>query len=137
MTNGGNQHRAYRAAYDAERMSNAAVDVAASQLMKSHKVSIRVKELQERTARRTEVTVETINTMLRETFEAARNDNNHPACVSAAMGMAKLHGLITDKTKTTHDVTDNLAELMRDIGKSEPVFPFAAQTEDDRPADLH
>lgn len=134
----GNQRQAYRAAYNAENMSDAVVDVKACELMKNGKVKVRIAEMQERTAKRTEVTVETINKMLVETFQAARNDGNHPACVSAAMGMAKLHGLITDKSKTTHDVTDNLADLMREINAtSTTVFPFATDETDDRPADLH
>jgi len=106
LTNGGNQRAAYRTAYNAENMSDAVVDVKACELMKTGKVSVRVREIQERAAKRTEVTIETITGMLGRAYKQAVENGQAGAAVAASMGMAKLHGLIIEKKE---DVTKRRA----------------------------
>jgi phage terminase small subunit len=48
---------------------------------------------------RCDVTVESVTKMLNDTFTAASVEKQHAAAVSAAMGIAKLHGLIIDKSQ--------------------------------------
>ncbi|MEY2960489.1 MAG: hypothetical protein RLZ60_319 [Pseudomonadota bacterium] len=103
----GHQRAAYRAAYDAENMTDAVVDVKASELMRNGKVSVRLAEMQERTAKRTEITVETITAMLGQTYKKAAESRNHAACVAAAMGLAKVHGLIIDHKHVKQQIEDN------------------------------
>lgn len=101
----GNQRQAYRAAYSAGKMSDAAVDVEACELLKTPKVALRVKELQERTAKRTEVTVETVQKKLEAAYLLAVAEKQTGAAVAAAMGMAKLHGLIIDQKHVKQETT--------------------------------
>lgn len=102
----GNQYQAYCEAYDAEGMGRATIDVKACNLLKQDKIRVRLEQLQERTARKCERTVESIDEMLQEAFEAAKGDDDRwpipSAMTNAALGLAKLHGLIVEKRE---DVT--------------------------------
>lgn len=98
-----NQRKSYQHAYDADGMSDNAVDREACLLLKNPKVAQRLAEMQERVAKKAEVTVETISEMLDQAFaKAAQDDKGSAAMVAAAMGKAKLHGLIVEKKE---DVT--------------------------------
>lgn len=101
----GNQRAAYREAYNAENMSDAVVDVKACELMKNGKVSVRLQQMQERTAKRTEVTVETVQKKLEAAYLLAVAEKQTGAAVAAAMGMAKLHGLIVDQKHVKQETT--------------------------------
>ena len=93
-----NQRKSYQHAYDAEGMSDNAVDREACLLLKNPKVAQRLAEMQERVDKKAEVTVETISDMLDQAFaKAAQDDKGSAAMVAAAMGKAKLHGLIVEK----------------------------------------
>ena len=52
------------------------------------------------------VTASTITDMLARTYDAATRDKQHGAAATAAMGLAKVHGLLVDKTE---DVTRRAA----------------------------
>jgi len=52
------------------------------------------------------VTASTITDMLARTYDAATKDKQHGAAATAAMGLAKVHGLLVDKTE---DVTRRAA----------------------------
>ena len=91
-----------------------AVAVNAGRLLKLAKVVLRVGSLQAKheaareraMATTTLVTAHTVTRMLEEVFEAAKRDKQHGAAATAAMGLAKLHGLLVDKTE---DVTRRAA----------------------------
>jgi Phage terminase, small subunit len=69
LQNGRNAAAAYRTAYDAAKMSDAAVQVEACKLLKHPSVALRVEAVVERAAERTEVTVErTIAELVRMAF---------------------------------------------------------------------
>lgn len=67
----GNASEAYRTAYDAERMKPASVEVAASQLLHNHKVTIRVRQLQAQVAEKHEITRDWIVSRLVDTYDKA------------------------------------------------------------------
>ena len=110
----GNASEAYRRAYDAARMKPEAIHVNASKLLADTKVALRVDALQEKHAKRHDITVDRITEMLLEDRTLARSKDEPAAAVTAAMGIAKLHGLIIDKSKVelaTHE--DALTELRK------------------------
>jgi phage terminase small subunit len=90
---------AYRAAYNANKMSDNAIRVEAHRVLANPNVALIVEQLREKNAKRHEVTIDTITEMLKEDRELARKEGQTSAAVSAAMGIAKLHGLVVDKVK--------------------------------------
>lgn len=111
----GNASEAYRRAYNAENMKPEAVWVEASRTLADPNVSLRVMELQQENAERLFVTVDSLTRELDEDRQLARQEGQASAAISAVMGKAKLHGLITDKKELSGSVSigellDNLAE---------------------------
>lgn len=96
---------AYRRAYDAENMKDAGIHVNACKLLKSAKVALRVEQLQQRAMKRHDITVDSITQMLMDDRKLAHEVESPAAAVAAAMGIAKLHGLVIDKSKA--DVTSD------------------------------
>ena len=99
----GSQRKAYRAAYDAKNTSDRVADNKACGLLK---IRVRLAELQAKVAAKTEITVETITKMLASSYQKASSAGQHGPATQAAMGLAKVHGLIIDKstvTVTKHD----------------------------------
>ncbi len=97
----GNQSEAYRRAFDAENMSAETVHKRASELMGNGEVKGRIAELQATAAERALVTIQSITDELEEARALALKEGQSSAAVSASMGKAKLHGLITDKAAFT------------------------------------
>lgn len=95
----GNASEAYRRAYNAENSSPETVKVEASRLLDNPNVALTVLKMQEAARERTLVTIESLTRELDEDRILARELEMPSAAVSAVMGKAKLHGLITDKTK--------------------------------------
>ena len=96
----GNASEAYRRAYEVgEDTKPETIWSEASRTLADPKVTARVMELQQEARERTLVTVESLTRELNEDRELARSLEMPAAAVSAVMGKAKLHGLITDKSK--------------------------------------
>jgi len=95
----GNASEAYRRAYKAGHMASNAIHVNASKLMSNAKVALRVEQLQQKAAKRHEVTVDMLTEKLWNAEKLAHSVENPSAAVSAVMGVGKLHGLIVDKVK--------------------------------------
>jgi phage terminase small subunit len=114
----GNQRAAYKEAYNAGNMSNAVIDVKASELMNDGKLRVRLSELQERVAKKNEITVETITGMLAKAYKLAVDEKQSSAAVAASMGLGKLHGLIVDKKedvtirRTTLEIDARIRQLI-------------------------
>ena len=90
---------------------------AACRLSANVSVRTRLNELLEKAAERTLVSIETITSELEEARQLAMtHPNGASAAVAAAMGKAKLHGLLADKKE--HSVSDPLAQLFREISGS-------------------
>lgn len=102
----GNASEAYRRAYDAGGMSAAAINVKASELLASGKISVRLDELREPIRKRHAITVDDLLAELEEARQLAMNAPNpqSAAAVGATMGKAKLLGL--DKQIIDHTSSD-------------------------------
>lgn len=92
-----NASEAYRRSYNAENMKDESIHVNACKLLSDAKVAQRVKELQEMHVKRHMVTVDSLTKELEEARELALKIENPAPAVSATLGKAKLHGLLTDK----------------------------------------
>jgi phage terminase small subunit len=77
----------------------------ASRLARNGKVLTRIRELEAQNAQTFEITVELITKRLDEDRALAFKCNNPGAAVQATMGLAKLGGLLTDKSSVV--VTHN------------------------------
>jgi hypothetical protein len=93
----GNQSEAYRAAFDAENMKAETVHKRASELMANGEVKGRIAELQAQAVERALVSVQSLTEELEEARVLALQEGQPSAAVSASMGKAKLHGLLTEK----------------------------------------
>jgi 2',3'-cyclic-nucleotide 2'-phosphodiesterase (5'-nucleotidase family) len=93
--------KAYYAAYDAKGSKPITANRAGKALLDNPKIAARVRELQQRALKRHDVTVDSITAELDESRKLATADKQHSAAISATMGKAKLHGLITDKAEVT------------------------------------
>lgn len=98
----GNASEAYRRSYNAGNMKPEAIKVKACELLKNGNVAVTVERLQLKHQKRHDVTVDSITEMLKADRELARQNAQSGAAVTAAMGLAKLHGLIVEKREVTH-----------------------------------
>ena len=97
----GNASEAYRINYDAENMKPETVKVKASQMLKKDNIRITLAELQQHHQERHDITVDSITAMYIADREAAREANQYASAITAVTGLAKLHGLITNKQEVT------------------------------------
>ena len=116
----GDKSEAYRRAYDTSNMKPETVNREAFRLFENPKIATRVKELQAIQMERHNVTVDSLTRELEESRADARQDKQHSAAISATLGKARLHGLLTEKLKVTHDyeemTDDELLALARSKG---------------------
>ena len=100
----GNKSEAYRQAYNCENMSEATINNKAYALSLEGEITARFAELQKAAQKRNNVTVDTVSQMYLEAWHLAKKISNPSAMVSAAGGMAKLHGLnAPDKVERVDD----------------------------------
>lgn len=93
----GNASEAYRRSYNAVNMKPESINVKACQLLKEAKIKLRVEQLKQLSQKRHMVTVDSLTKELEEARELALRIENPAPAVSATLGKAKLHGLLTDK----------------------------------------
>ncbi len=75
LIKGKTQRQAYKAAYDAKNMSNAAIDSEASKLLKNPKVSLRYGELKDKIVKRTEEKfLISVDEIIKEIVDIAKDD---------------------------------------------------------------
>lgn len=117
--------KAYRKAYNASEMQENTVWSRASELLKHSEVAARVREMQERSAKRTEITVEKLTEMTIKAYTEAQRE--HPtsgqmqtaSMIKAAEFLGKLHGLVVERSEVVHksgpeDLDDEeLADIAR------------------------
>lgn len=97
----GNQSKAYRSVYNTKKMNPQTIWSEASALFNLPHVTDRIIELQAKHAERHNVTVDSITKELDENREFARKMEQSAAMITATMGKAKIHGLVTDKQQLT------------------------------------
>ena len=111
----GNASDAYRYAYDVKKTTkDKTIHEAASRLVADSKVSARLDQLKAIHQKRHEVTVDSITKELEEARQLAFAIQAPAPAVSASMGKAKLHGLVTDKADIKSAVFAVNAELSRE-----------------------
>jgi len=110
----GNQSEAYRASYNANGSKAATVNEEASRLMANPEISARVDLEHELARERLHVTVDSITEQLQSAFDTATNGGNAPAMTGASMGLAKVHGLLTDKIETITKAGDMTPDALMD-----------------------
>lgn len=98
----GNGRTAYKGAYNATNMSDAAIDQEVNRLLKNPKVALRREEIVEEIQKDTVYTAQFISSELEKERKNASAKGNHSAAVAALMGIAKIQGLIVNKSE---DVT--------------------------------
>ena len=108
----GNASEAYRRSYNAENMNPATVNRKAKFEFDKGKIGARIEELQERAQRKHDVTIETLTDMYRDAFEMGKDIEQPAAMNGSATGLAKLHGLITDKSQAELSVSFGFAERL-------------------------
>ena len=114
----GNASEAYRSACNADSTSDSVIHVKASELLKNGKVTVRLAELKAEHKERHNISVGLIVDRLEEARELALSKNQASAAVGAAMGQAKVAGLLVDKQQHSND-PDNpmpariLVEIMK------------------------
>ena len=125
----GNASEAYRRAYDAKNMAENTVWKRASELLQNGVVAGRVKELQERAAKRTEITVQKLTEMTMKAYTEAQRiapttgQMQTASMIKASEFLGKLHGLVIERSEVTHkDSVEDLSEaelvnIARDGGK--------------------
>lgn len=111
---------AYRHAYDARNMQSNSIHVNACKMLKSAKVSLRVAELMKRNQEKHDITIERLTEMLIEDRQQAKELEQTSTAVSAVMGIAKLHGLVIDRSQATVINVDFVDVLRARLAKARP-----------------
>ena len=98
----GNASEVYKMAYNVnENTSDNSISVEACKLRNSPKITLRILELQELAQERHLITVDSLTKELEQARKTASEAGQSSSMVSATMGKAKLHGLLTDKKEIT------------------------------------
>lgn len=111
----GNASEAYRQAYNAENMKPESVNRKAKEVLDNVKITARVSGLQQVAADRALVSVLSITQELEEARALALENAQPAAAVSASMGKAKLHGLLTEKIDIKAGITVTTGEHDADL----------------------
>jgi phage terminase small subunit len=93
----GNATEAYRRAYSPRKMSDSSMSREAHSLLRHPKITPMIDRLRQAHAEQHDVTVESLTRQLEDARQLAMASKNPSAAVAATMGIAKLHGLLTDK----------------------------------------
>lgn len=98
----GNASEAYRMCYNVSPdTTESSIWVNASKVKNNDKVALRIKELQELAQERHSITIDSLTDELEQARKTAQEAGQSSSMVSATMGKAKLHGLLTDKKEIT------------------------------------
>lgn len=103
MLEGMSQSDAYRAAFDCAEWDQKSVHVAASKLRKNAKVALTLSQAVHEAGKLIVVTTESLTHQAREAFEIARQNKQPGAMIASTHLMAKLHGLIIDRSEKRID----------------------------------
>lgn len=111
---------AYREAYNVEKMKANSINTKAHELFETDMVKARVEELQAEHRAAHGVTIERLTEDLERAERLAHQQGQAGAAVSAVTAIAKLHGLMIDRSKVetsnAEDMTpEQLAEEMREV----------------------
>src|SRR3954471_14512267 len=96
---GKTQADAYRAAYDAAGMSDNAIYVAASNLCRNPKVTIRLEKAYMAATEKLKISAELLTEMSLEAYQVAKTQSNASHMTSAIMALAKINGMIIERSE--------------------------------------
>jgi phage terminase small subunit len=97
----GNASKAYRAAYNAEKMKETSINDTAWKLLQHPEIAQRVESSQAEAVKRNKITVDDLIAELDEARLISKEDRVGSVMVSATMGKGKLLGLIVDRKDIT------------------------------------
>ncbi len=95
----GNASEAYRLNYNVAKMKPTTVNRKATELMGNGTITARLEDLKAGHAKRHDITVNTITQDLIDDRQVARGNQQSNVAISATLGLAKLHGHMTDKVE--------------------------------------
>lgn len=98
----GNKSEAYRQAYDCSNMNDKQIHEEASKLSNNPKITQRFEELQSASAEKHSVTIDDLTAKLNKAYAIGEEKKSAPGMVQAVMGLAKIHGMVTDKAEVHH-----------------------------------
>ena len=105
---------AYRAAYNVEKMKPSSINSKAHELFETEIVSARVEELQAEHRAAHGVTIERLTEDLERAERLAHQQGQAGAAVSAVTAIAKLHGLMIDRSKVETSNAEDMTPEQRD-----------------------
>ena len=118
-TNGGNGTQAAIAAGYAE----SGAEVRASELVRNIKVAAEIRRFKATMAERAAVTVESLTRDLESHMRKALELDQPSAAITATMGIAKLHGLLTEDRKNDRTpLKEVLSRIERESGTKPKLF---------------
>ena len=98
----GNKSEAYRQAYDCSTMSDKSINDEASKLSGNPEITQRFLELQQAALEQHSVTIDSLTEKLNKAYEVGNERKSASGMVQAVMGLAKIHGMVTDKAEIHH-----------------------------------
>ena len=116
LQRGESQSEAYREMHPvSRRWKDSTVHTKASNWARTDKVLVKVQELQEEAAERNKTTVDTIDKMHKAAFAMANKQKQPAAMTQSAQNLAKLHGLIVDKSESKVDAEITVPRTLADF----------------------
>lgn len=100
--NGNDARKAYSKAYPSKTRSEASTRQGAYMMMKNPNVQTRLEELRQNTQAHAETSIQQISERLDEAYSIAKEKSDAKAMTTAAMGKAKLHGFLVERTEAKH-----------------------------------
>lgn len=116
-----NATAAYRAVYNAEKMTDKSCWEQASRLLSNDKVSARISQIRAKTERKMEIDINWGVERLLRIAEAAEASGQHSAAAQATTNALKLLGLYVEKTHNTNvDETQAHLDALRKLVNEKP-----------------
>ena len=112
----GNATEAYRRAYNAEKMSENAINVQAYKQVNHPKIALRLKELRGKVAARHDITLDKLTAMALEAYKVGKARKSADGMVGAVKQLARMHGLEVEKRPNERSAFSDLpADVRRSL----------------------
>ena len=125
----GNASDADRAAYNAEKMLPSTVNRKAKELIDNGKIAARIDALRAEYAAQNAITIEEITGALRRAVEGASSAGQWSAASQAALGLAKLSGLLVEKRELTVDDARAHLDAVAELAQAPNIVPLRAESQ--------
>lgn len=123
----GNASEAYRTAYNAEKMLPSTVNRKAKELIDNGKITARIDALRAEYAAQNAITVEEISGALRRAVDGASAAGQWSAASQAALGLAKLGGLLVEKRELSVDDARQHLDAVAELANAPNIVPLRAE----------